>query len=237
MKLRCLIVDDEPVARQGMREYIHETEFLHLQAEASSAQEAEALMSQGNIDLILLDIQMPGTTGLEFLRTLKNPPMAIITTAFSEFALEGFELDVIDYLVKPVPYTRFLKAVTKAQDFHRMKAGKSETHADPYIFVKSNGKLERLFFLDIQFVEGMQNYVMIHTLDKKLVVYMTMTAMEAHLPAADFMRVHKSYIVSINKVKSVENHELVLETAKVPVSRTLYEAVRARILGNNLAKR
>jgi DNA-binding LytR/AlgR family response regulator len=237
MKLRCLVVDDEPMARQGMVEYIRETDFLQLQAEASNAVEAAARLAAGDVDLILLDIQMPGITGLEFLRTLKNPPMVIITTAFSEFALEGFELDVMDYLVKPIPYQRFQKAVMKARDFKALK-GKDAVPADVnFIFVKSNGKFERVFFDDIILVEAMQNYVVLHVNNQKLVVYMTMGGMETQLPSAMFMRVHKSYIVPIGKVQAIQNHELTIAQFKVPVSRTLYEAVCNRILGDNLAKR
>lgn len=238
MKLRCLVVDDEPLARQGMVEYIRETDFLHLQAEASNAGEAASQLASGHIDLILLDIQMPGMTGLEFLRTLKNSPMVIITTAFSEFALEGFELDVMDYLVKPIPYPRFLKAVSKARDFRSLKtqddAAPSEVN---FMFVKSNGKFERVFYDDILLVEAMQNYVMLYLNNQKLVVYMTMGGMEAQLPASRFMRVHKSFIVSVDKVQAIQNHELTIAQFKVPVSRTLHEAVCTRILGNNLAKR
>jgi DNA-binding LytR/AlgR family response regulator len=238
MKLRCLVVDDEPVARQGMVEYIRETDFLQLQAEASNAVEAAAKLAEGNIDLILLDIQMPGMTGLEFLRTLKNPPMVIITTAFSEFALEGFELDVMDYLVKPIPYPRFLKAVTKAHDFRALKThDASSTPEVNFMFVKSNGKFERVFFDDIVLVEAMQNYVVLHVNNQKLVVYMTMGGMETQLPTTTFMRVHKSFIVPVGKVQAIQNHELTIDKFKVPVSRTLYEAVCNRILGDNLAKR
>jgi DNA-binding LytR/AlgR family response regulator len=237
MKLRCLVVDDEPVARQGMVEYIREADFIQLQAEASNAVEAAAKLAEGNIDLILLDIQMPGMTGLEFLRTLKNPPMVIITTAFSEFALEGFELDVMDYLVKPIPYPRFLKAVTKARDFKALKGKDGAAPEVNFMFVKSNGKFERVFFDDIVLVEAMQNYVMLHVNNQKLVVYMTMGGMEAQLPTATFMRVHKSFIVPVGKVQAIQNHELTIDKFKVPVSRTLYEVVCNRILGDNLAKR
>ena len=237
MKLRCLIVDDEPIARQGMQEYIRQTEFLIEQGNAGSAQEASTLMDKETTDLLLLDVQMPGKTGLDFLRTLKNPPMVILVTAYSEFAVEGFDLDVVDFLVKPVSYPRFLKAVTKARDYYTIKLNTGIAPAEPFFFVKCNGKLERVLFHDVLMVEGMQNYVMIHSREKKLIVYMTMTAMEAQLPASDFMRVHKSYIVSLNKIQSLDNHDLVLASGRVPVSRSLYETVRTRILGNTLAKR
>jgi DNA-binding LytR/AlgR family response regulator len=220
-----------------MVEYIRETDFLQLHAEASNAFEATAKLAEGDIDLILLDIQMPGMTGLELLRTLKNPPLVIITTAFSEFALEGFELDVMDYLVKPIPYPRFLKAVTKARDFKALKGQDVTASEINFMFVKSNGKFERVFFEDILLVEAMQNYVIVHVNNQKLVVYMTLGGMEAQLPSARFMRVHKSFIVPVGKVQAIQNHELTIAQFKVPVSRTLYEAVCNRILGDNLARR
>lgn len=238
MNLRCLVVDDEPIARQGMREYIQATEFLSFGAEASNADEAETFLAQQKFDLMLLDVQMPGKTGMAFLRTIKDPPIVIITTAFPEFALEGFELDVIDYLLKPIPYARFLKAVTKARDFLSLKTPIKNSSPEPdYIFLKSNGKFERVYFNDILFVEGMQNYVIVHMLNQRLVVYMTMVGMEAQLPPQKFMRVHKSYIVALAKVRSIQNHDLILDGFKVPVSRALFEVVRSQIMGDRFASR
>jgi DNA-binding LytR/AlgR family response regulator len=237
MTLRCLIVDDEPVARQGLREYIRETTFLHYDSEASNATDAEQVLRANKIDLVLLDIQMPGKTGLQFLRELSIKPLAIITTAYPEYALEGFELDVMDYLVKPISYERFLKGVTKARDFLVMQQNPVGGKSEPYMFVKTNGRFERLLFQDILFVEGMQNYVMIHTSSQKWVVYMTMTAMENQLPQHDFMRVHKSYIVGFRHVQRLQGHTLEIDKTQIPISRSLLEPVRMRLLDGNLAKR
>ena len=236
-KLKCLVVDDEPLARKGMQEYVRDTDILEDVGECSNAMEANEFLQANPVDLIFLDIQMPGTTGLEFLGGLKSPPMAIITTAFTEFALESFELDVIDYLVKPIPYARFVKAVNKAKDFYRAKTIGPSAEIVPYIFVKSAGKFERLYLDDILFVEAMQNYIIIHVEGQKHIVYMTLSGMESKLPIDKFMRVHKSYIAALEKVKSIDDHDLLIGAFRIPVSRTLKEQVAGRIMGGNLLKR
>jgi DNA-binding LytR/AlgR family response regulator len=230
-------VDDEPIARKGLAEYIQDVDFLEWAGESGNADQATAFLQKNLVDLMFLDIQMPGLTGLEFLRTLENSPMVIITTAFTEFALEGFELDVLDYLVKPIPFSRFLKAANKAFDFYRLKHRHQEAEQSPYIFVKSNGKLERLGLNEILFVEAMQNYVVIHLTNEKYIVYMTLSGMETKLPAEKFMRVHKSYIAALDKVNSIQDHELVIGQFRIPVSRNLKEQVSERIIGGNLLKR
>jgi DNA-binding LytR/AlgR family response regulator len=237
VKLKCLVVDDEPLARKGLKEYIREMDILEAVGECNNASDALEFLQSNSVDLIFLDIQMPGQNGLEFLREIKNPPMAIITTAFVEFALESFELDVIDYLVKPIPYNRFVKAAIKAKDFYVAKHITSGTEVVPYIFVKSAGKFERLYLDDILFVEAMQNYIVIHIEGQKHIVYMTLSGMESKLPDDKFMRVHKSYIVALEKVKSIEDHDLIIGSFRIPVSRTLKEQVTKRIMGDNLLKR
>ena len=178
---------------------------------------------------------MPRLTGIDFLKTLSNPPMAIITTAYSEFALEGYSLDVIDYLVKPIPFDRFLKAVQKAFDFHKMK--NKQVSSPEHFFVKSNGKYERVVFSEILFVEAMQNYVVIHLPTQKLIVYMTLAGIEAQLPQSRFMKVHKSFVVAIEKVGAIENSEIIINQSRIPISRTLKDEVLKRILGDNLLSR
>lgn len=237
MKLTCLVIDDEPLARKGMAEFVHEVEFLDLKGACGSAAEASSMLQRHSIDLLLLDIQMPLLSGLEFLRTLKNPPMAILTTAFSEYALEGYGLDVVDYLLKPIPFDKFLRAVQKAMDFHQLRQRTSATPARDYIFVKSNGKYERVAFRDILFVESMQNYVIIHLSNQRLIVYMTLAGIEAELPPNEFMRVHKSFIVGVTHVTTIENHEIVMQQSRIPISRALKDAVVKRILGDNLLSR
>jgi len=237
MKLNCLIIDDEPLARKGIAEYVKEVDFLQGVGECGSAAEAASLMTKHHVDLLLLDIQMPRLNGIDFLKTLKRPPMTIITTAFSEYALEGYSLDVIDYLVKPIPFDRFLKAVQKASDFHQMRYREATNATPDYFFVKSNGKFERVAFSEILYVESMQNYVIIHLPGQKLIVYMTLSGLEAQLPTARFMKVHKSFVVSIEQVNSIENNEIIIKQARIPISRTLKEEVMKRILGDNLLSR
>jgi DNA-binding LytR/AlgR family response regulator len=241
MKLNCLIIDDEPLARKGISEYVKEIDFLQAVGEVGSAAEAAGAIATQSVDLLLLDIQMPRLTGIEFLKTLSHPPMAIITTAYREYALEGYSLDVIDYLVKPIPFDRFLKAVQKAYDFHQLRHRDTrpvEARATPdYFFVKSNGKYERVAFSDILFVESMQNYVLIHLPGQKLIVYMTLAGLEAQLPPLRFMKVHKSFIVSIEQVNSIENNEIIIRQARIPISRTLKDEVLKRILGDHLLSR
>ncbi|MEI9920526.1 MAG: LytTR family DNA-binding domain-containing protein [Bacteroidota bacterium] len=238
MKLNCLIIDDEPLARKGIAEYVKEIGFLHSVGEAGSAAEAANALAKQPVDLLLLDIQMPRLTGIEFLKTLSHPPMAIITTAYSEYALEGYSLDVIDYLVKPIPFDRFLKAVQKAYDFHQLRHREvPATAASEYFFVKSNGKFERVAFGDILYVESMQNYVIIHLPGQKLIVYMTLAGLEAQLPPRRFMKVHKSFIIALEHVSAIENNEIIIRQSRIPISRALKEDVLTRILGNNLLSR
>src|SRR5688572_10105374 len=236
MKLRTLIVDDEPLARKGMDEYTHEVPFLELAGRCASAAQASTFLADGHIDLLLLDIQMPRLSGVDFLKTLASPPMTIFTTAYTEYAVEGYALDVIDYLVKPIPFDRFLKAVQKAHDFHQVRHAKDSVAQD-YFFVKSNGRYERIFFADILFVESMQNYVIIHLPAQKHIVYMTLAGIQEQLPADEFLKVHKSFVVAPAKVNSIDNNELLIGQHRIPVSRTLRDEVVKRIMGNNLLQR
>ncbi|MFZ5970358.1 MAG: LytR/AlgR family response regulator transcription factor [Bacteroidota bacterium] len=236
MALQVLIVDDEPVAREGMAEYVKEVPFLQVAGQCSHAAEAADVLTRHQIDLMLLDIHMPRLSGLEWLKTLSHPPMVIFTTAFGEYALEGYALDVIDYLVKPIPFPRFLKAVQKAYDFHQLKA-KPAMSTPEFFFVKSNGKFERVFFRDLLYVEAMQNYIVLHLPGQKLIVYMTLSGIESALPPSDFLKVHKSFIVAIAQVQAIENNEVLIRGARIPISRSLREEVVHRIMGNNLLSR
>ena len=235
MKLNTLVIDDEPLARKGMTEYVNEVSFLVLAGECASAAQAASRLAQGNVDLLLLDIQMPRLTGIDFLKSLHNPPLAIFTTAYTDYAMEGYALDVIDYLVKPIPFDRFLKAVQKAYDFQQLRQ-KSDKRGE-YFFAKSNGKYERILFDDVLFVESMQNYVIIHLPSQKHIVYMTLAAVQEQLPPSKFIKVHKSFIVAAEKVKTIDNNELVIQQHRVPVSRNLRDEVVKRIMGDNLLQR
>ncbi len=239
MKLNCLIIDDEPVARKGLEEYVTEVEFLHLAGKCENAVKASALLHDGKIDLLLLDIHMPKLSGIEFLKTLKNSPMVIFTTAYSEYALEGYALDIIDYLVKPIPFERFLKAAQKAHDFFvlKQKAEVSATTPPEYFFIKCDHKFEKVNYSDVLYVEAMQNYCIIHTAERKMITYITFSGLESQLPADRFLKVHKSFLVSLNKIKAVEGNEILIRNARVPISRNLKDEVLLKIMGDNLFKR
>ncbi len=239
MKLKCLVVDDEPLARKGLSEYIDEIDFLFLVAQCENSTRAAQVISQEKVDLIFLDIHMPDMSGIDFLKTLKDPPSIIFTTAFPEYALQGYALDVIDYLLKPIRYVRFLKASQKALSFHELKnrsSGQCKLEPD-YFFIKCNSKHEKVFYADVQYVEALQNYAVIHTIDKKLITYITLTSLEHQLPKDQFMKVHKSFLVSIPGIIGIEGNEIIMKTFRIPISRNLKEEVLNRILGGNLLKR
>lgn len=235
MKLRCLIVDDEPLARRGMEDYVRAVDFLEVAGVASDTAEAEAILRSTAVDLMLLDIQMPNQSGLQFLRTLENPPLVILTTAYSEFALDGYELDVVDYLLKPISFDRFTKAATKARDYAEYLRKRQPDSGT--LFVKAGGRLERILIDEILFVEGLQNYVILHRDSGKLIVYMTLAGMMAQLPEDKFMRVHKSYLVALAKVSAIEGHRLTVGQHQVPISRALKDEVVNRIVGTKRLKR
>ena len=238
MKLTCLIIDDEPVARKGIEEYIKEVDFLDLVAQCENPLKAARYVNEQTIDLIFLDIHMPKISGIEFLKGLKHPPLVIFTTAYSDYALEGYSLDVVDYLMKPIPFERFLKATQKAFEVHQLKklAAEHKTHSD-YFFVKCDSKYEKVNYVDVRFVESLQNYVIVHTSTKKLITYMTLTSFESQLPKDQFLKVHKSFIVSIAGIKSIDGNEIIIGDARIPISRNLKDQVVNRIIGNNLFKR
>lgn len=237
MKLNCLIVDDEPLARKGMEEYVKEVTFLQLVGSCENALKASNYLHEGRVDLMLLDIQMPKLSGIDFLKTLQHPPLVIFTTAFSEYALESYSLDVIDYLVKPIPFDRFLKAVQKAFDFYTLKQKAGSDSGENFFFIKCDHKYEKVNYSDVLHIEAMQNYCIIHTADRKMITYITMTALEEQLPDNRFLKVHKSFIVSLEKVKALDGNEILIGSARIPISRGLKDEVVKKIMGDNLLTR
>jgi DNA-binding LytR/AlgR family response regulator len=238
MKLKCLVIDDEPVARKGIEEYISEIDFLELVAQCENPLKAARYVNEQTIDLIFLDIHMPKLSGIEFLKGLRHPPLVIFTTAYSDYALEGYSLDVVDYLMKPIPFERFLKAAQKAFEVHQLKklGEEHKTHSD-YFFVKCDSKYEKVNYVDLRYVESLQNYVIIHTPTKKLITYMTLSSVENQLPKDQFLKVHKSFIVSIAGIKAIDGNEIIIGDSRIPISRNLKDQVVNRIIGNNLFKR
>jgi len=180
-KISCIITDDEPYARKGLQGYIEKISFLDLKGSCEDALQLNSLLEREPVDLLFLDIQMPHLTGIEFLRTIRNPPKVIFTTAYEQYAIQGFELEVIDYLLKPISYERFFKAATKAKDYFELKARPNESAA--YLFLKANGKFEKIVFADILFIEGMENYVAIQLKDKKIITHSTIKSLLEKLPA------------------------------------------------------
>ena len=236
MKLNCLIIDDEPIARKGLQEYVDEVDFLTCIASCENALKATSSLNENKVDLMFLDIHMPRVTGIEFLKTIKNPPLTILTTAYPDYALEGYALGVIDYLVKPITFNRFLKASQRAFEFFQLKNQASQQQAD-YFFVKCHRKFEKVFFRDVSHVEGLQNYAVIHVKGRKLITYITLTSLENQLPKDQFLKVHKSYLISLPHVTAIEGDEIILEDVRVPISRTLREQVMNQILGSRLFRR
>lgn len=239
MKINCIIIDDEPLARKGIKEYVADVDFLNLAGEFDTALKAVELLNTGPVQLIFLDIQMPKINGLEFLKTLQHPPPVIFTTAYPQHALEGFELNALDYLVKPVSFDRFLKAAMKAKEYYevRQKNNITEASQDNYFFVKADNKLVRIYFDEILFIEALQNYVTIHTTDKKYITYLTFKSVEEYLPADKFIKTHKSYIVSASKIESIEGSDIRIGTHYIPISRNEKEEVMERLLKGKFLKR
>ncbi len=242
LKINCIIIDDEPLARKGLKEYIADIEFLNLIAEFDNPLKATTLLAEQPVELLLLDIQMPKITGLDFLKSLPSPPLTILTTAYPQYALQGYELNVIDYLLKPFSFDRFLKAAMKAKAYietagkNPLQQGK-KNESDNYFFIKTDNKLVKLLHDDVLFAEALQNYVAIHTREKKYICYLTIKSVEEQLPSDKFIKVHKSYIVAANKVETIEGNDIRIGTHSIPISRNTKEEVLEKILQNRLLKR
>jgi two-component system LytT family response regulator len=227
-KISCIITDDEPFARKGLQGYIEKIDFFDLKGTCEDAMQLSDMLQKQPVDLLFLDIQMPHITGVEFLRAIRNPPKVIFTTAYQQYAIDGFELDVMDYLLKPIPYERFLKAAWKARDYFALKEQPEVTV--PYIFVKAAGKLEKITFDEILFIEGMENYVAIYTDSKKIVTHTTIKSLLEKLPAKQFIQTHKSYVVAIDKIRTIEGNTLHVQNYQVPMSKYLREEVLGQIV-------
>jgi DNA-binding LytR/AlgR family response regulator len=233
-----VIIDDEPIARKGLKEYMQDASFLQLAGEFDNPLKAADLLVHEKIDLLFLDIQMPKMTGLEFLKTLAHPPMVIFTTAYPQYAVEGFEWNAIDYLLKPFSFERFWKAVSKARNMQEVITQPLAAPGEPdYFFIKTDNKLVKVLYDDILFVEALQNYVAVYTTGKKYITYLTFHSIESHLPATRFIKTHKSYIVAANKVESIEGNDITIGTYHVPISRTEREAVLQQLIQNRLLRR
>src|ERR1700744_1416945 len=222
--IRCLIVDDEKLAQELMEDNVLKVPFLQLVGKCKNVTEAMAAMSRKQIDLIFLDIQMPGISGMQFLSSLTNPPMVIIVSAYDHYAMDGFDKNVVDYVLKPVSFERFLKATNKAFELHNLRQQRDVKPAAPatpdYLFVNADYSVVRINIPDIVYVEGLKDYIKIYVKDqpKAIITRLSMRFMEEKLPAEGFARVHKSYIVALDKITSFKRNRLMLGNAEIPVS-------------------
>lgn len=226
--INCLVVDDEPIARRGIIEYVRQIDYLNAVAQCNSAAEAAGLLQKHKIDLIFLDIQMPRLTGIEFVKALAEPPLIIFTTAYSEYALDGFELDVVDYLLKPISFARFLKAAEKAQNYMNAR-NRDVSITQDFFFIKCNGKIEKITMADVVYIEAMANYVIIHTRQKKYITYLTFSGIEEQLPAHLFVRIHKSYIIAISAIQTIDGNDVITSSMRLPMSKNFRNVVMGRI--------
>lgn len=231
MKTKCLIIDDEPLARDLIRYHIEKLDNFEIVAECSDAMKALQELREKKVDLMFMDIEMPQITGIEFLKILKNPPKVIITTAYRDYALDGFELDVVDYLLKPITFERFLKSVNKyyqvSQDESTVAAAVSEIVQpdEAFIYVRENKRVIKVHLNEILYVEGLSEYVQIYTDKKKIITKTTMTSLEEKLPNECFMRIHKSFIVSMARIEAFTSSTIEVPGKELPIGRSFKNSV------------
>jgi DNA-binding LytR/AlgR family response regulator len=240
MTLKCVVVDDEPLARECITNYIKQIDFLELAGTCSNPVELTAIINKQEVDIIFLDIQMPVINGIDFLRMKHKLPIVIITTAYPSYALEGFQLDVLDYLVKPITFNRFFQGVTKARDYQQLLRKPDSTGSQPvsdYFFIKCDYRYEKIYFSDIMYIEAMQNYVTIYTQKGKYMTLLYLKNIEENLDKQYFVRVHKSYLVSISRIDSIENNEIVIGSFRIPMSRNYRDEVIEQVVNKRLWKK
>lgn len=239
-KINCLVIDDEELARDLLENYIGRLPHLALLGKCRDPFEALNALSSQQVDLLFLDIQMPGMTGMEFLKTLKNKPLVIFTTAYSEFAIESYNLDATDYLLKPFAFERFVQAVNKATDLLSLRKSAAGSPTPPpavaapvakdFILVKSEHKVHRLRYEDIAYIEGMREYVAYHTPNGRILSLNSLKSLEEELPSDQFLRIHKSYIVAIGKVAAIEGNLVQIGKEKLPIGASYREVVMGKLM-------
>lgn len=232
MKIKCIIIDDEPIARRGIEGYVAKVEFLELVGTCENALELNNLLQRESADLLFLDIEMPHLTGIDFLKSVQNAPAVIFTTAYDQYAIEGYELNVLDYLLKPISFARFLKAVTKARSLLV-----KDHDEEKCLFIKSNNRIVRVNYDDILFIEAMQNYVTFHTVNGKFMTHLTLKSVQTELPSDQFIQIHKSYLVALNKVKSIDGNQIIMDKHNLPISKYKREEVFQAILKGKFLKK
>lgn len=237
--INVLIVDDEPLAQEVLEAHVNRISDLHLVKKCSNALEAQEALSEHSIDLMFLDIQMPQVTGVEFLKNLENPPLVIFTTAYSNYAVEGFELNALDYLLKPVSFDRFSKAVEKAKEQIALRKTNEVEQSDvDHIYVKSDKKLIRVKYSDIIYIEGLKDYVIIRMDAGRIITLQTMKSLEEKLPSKIFRRIHRSFIVSVDKIQAVEGNMIEIvekgQAKHIPIGKNYRDELLDLIERNRL---
>jgi DNA-binding LytR/AlgR family response regulator len=224
-KLRCIIVDDEPIARKILQEFVEQVPFLEPAGQFENSLKAEAFLQYNKIDIMFLDIEMPKRSGLDYLKQSAIRPLVILTTAFPQYALEGYELDIIDYLLKPVAFSRFLKAVQKAKEYADLRDATVPPTVPSWIFVRSDKRIEKIELRDILYIESVGNYVNIFTDNKKILAYLTLKGLEGQLPALEFMKVHQSFLVNCSRIDVIKGNTIRIKDKTLPVSRNYRDAL------------
>ena len=232
MKIKCVLIDDEPLATKILQNYFTNFPDFEIIGTFHNSIEALDFINNNTIDIIFLDIHMPLMTGFELIRLIESKTKIVITTAFREFAAESYELDVLDYLVKPIPLPRFIKCIHKIEaDFNVKNNLKVDTlKVDPHIFIKVDKKMVKIIIDEILFIEGMKEYIKIVTADKTYITHKSLTALSEELPEEKFTRIHKSYIIAINKVKFIEGNRIQVHSYTLPIGRNYSKDVKIRIL-------
>lgn len=236
--IKCIAIDDEPLALKQIASYVEKTPFLELKKVFESPIDALSYLQNNQIDLMFVDINMPDLNGMDFVKSIENPPKIIFTTAYSEYALEGFKVDALDYLLKPIDYATFLKASNKAKkwfDLQNLKPEQINSNED-FLFIKSEYKILKVKLKDIKYIEGMREYVRIHlTNEKPIMTLLSMKVVAQQLPSNSFMRVHRSYIVNLNMITTIERNRIVFDKVYIPVSENYKEDFQQFISKNFLS--
>ena len=234
MILKTLVIDDEPLAQEILRKYAEDIKSIEIKGYCSNALEAIEIIEKQAIDLIFLDINMPKLSGIEFLRTFKNQPLVVLTTAYTDYAMEGYELNVLDYLVKPFSFARFLKAVQKAEHQYQLLQNVNSEEKSESVFIKSNKKSYQIKYSDIVYIEGLGDYIKIYTERSHLVTNLSMKKIEEMLPSNEFYRIHKSHIVNVKKIITIEGNMVELPQIKLTIGSNYRNEFFTRISKNSV---